>query len=197
MDIMELFTLIQASDYGRQFQMLLESASPMPLDAGSPHTSVKDELSALSVEEAFSPRTLKDAAMGMAALAGVWLLHNFLEASHRISQNLLTSTGSYWHGIVHRRETDFWNSKYWFRKIDAHPVYDPLKREVKKFVDPLPMAPEIRFLKEDAPWDPLKFVDFCEQALANGSKHYLLAQRIQLVEWELLFDFCYRKAVGA
>ena len=48
--------------------------------------------------------------------AGIWLYVDDLERSHGISQNLHTAEGSYWHGIMHRREGDFSNAKYWFRQ---------------------------------------------------------------------------------
>src|SRR5262245_21627515 len=51
-----------------------------------------------------------------AMLAGLWLYHDWLDESHRISQSLDTPTGSFWHAIMHRRERDFSNSKYWYAR---------------------------------------------------------------------------------
>src|SRR4051794_32254466 len=45
-------------------------------------------------------------------VAGLWLWHDWLDESHRISQRVETADGSYWHAIMHRREGDFSNSKY-------------------------------------------------------------------------------------
>ena len=55
-------------------------------------------------------------------LAGLWLLEGDLDASHERSQKWETPTGSYWHAIMHRREGDFGNSKYWYRRIKKHPA---------------------------------------------------------------------------
>src|SRR5208282_3154263 len=48
---------------------------------------------------------------GSAMLAGLWLWHDGLDESHRISQGLSSPAGSFWHAIMHRREGDFSNSK--------------------------------------------------------------------------------------
>lgn len=57
-----------------------------------------------------------------ALVAGLWLYVDDLDASHVVSQSLDTPTGSFWHGIMHRREGDFSNSHYWFRKVGRHPA---------------------------------------------------------------------------
>ena len=63
--------------------------------------------------------------------AGLWLYVDDLERSHAVSQSLETPSGSYWHGVMHRREGDFSNSHYWLRRAERHPLltarqsYDP------------------------------------------------------------------------
>ena len=66
---------------------------------------------------------LVQTALASAAFAGkdslasaLWLYVDELDRSHTISQGIHTATGSYWHGIMHRREGDFGNSHYWFTK---------------------------------------------------------------------------------
>ena len=61
-------------------------------------------------------------------LSGLWLLAGDLDRSHSISQEISSPDGSFWHGIMHRREGDFGNAKYWFRKVGAHPVLDQLSK---------------------------------------------------------------------
>lgn len=53
---------------------------------------------------------------------GIWLYVDDLDRSHTISQGIESTTGSYWHGIMHRREGDFSNSRYWHRKAGGHPL---------------------------------------------------------------------------
>jgi hypothetical protein len=54
--------------------------------------------------------------------AALWLYVDNLERSHPVSQGIETSTGSFWHGIMHRREGDFSNSHYWMHRSAAHPL---------------------------------------------------------------------------
>src|SRR4028119_687385 len=55
--------------------------------------------------------------------AGLLLLNDDLHASHEISQHIETPTGSYWHAIMHRREGDAFNSKYWWKRVGEHPAF--------------------------------------------------------------------------
>src|SRR5258708_4521332 len=65
--------------------------------------------------------------------AGLWLYVDNLEKSHAVSQGIETATGSYWHGIMHRREGDFSNSHHWMRKAREHPLIAELESD--GFVD--------------------------------------------------------------
>jgi hypothetical protein len=52
-----------------------------------------------------------------------------IERSHSISQNIENLEGSFLHGMMHRREGDFSNAKYWFRRVGNHPVIEQLTVE--------------------------------------------------------------------
>jgi hypothetical protein len=134
--------------------------------------------------------------MAAAAIAGVWLLHDFLDESHRISQNIETPTGAFWHGVMHRREGDFSNSKYWFRRVGAHQVLDDLDEFVAQLAADAATAKLARALQVGGRYDPFAMVDACEAALRTGGPAADLCRRVQQVEWELLFDHSYRSAVA-
>jgi hypothetical protein len=52
-------------------------------------------------------------------------------------------------------------------------------------------------LLKSSAWDPLAFVDVCE-AVANGhDSREQSAREIARLEWQLLFDFCYRGVIGS
>jgi len=95
---------------------------------------------------------------------------------------LNTPEGSFWHAIMHRREPDASNSKYWWRMVGSHTLFSLLREQ----------CPALGY----AFTTPEGFVDFCEHVRGTGSDHERTAQQVQLLEWQLLFDWCYRKAVG-
>src|SRR5258705_12686809 len=58
-----------------------------------------------------------------AVKAGLHLLNDDLERGHALAQaHEGDKTCDYWHAIVHRREGDFDNAKYWLRQVGRHPV---------------------------------------------------------------------------
>ncbi|MEM9351524.1 MAG: hypothetical protein AAGA92_00780 [Planctomycetota bacterium] len=151
----------------------------MPLDAGTPNGAVQGALRSLSREAAFGHALLVDDDAADCCLAGVWLLHSYLDESHSISQGVSTPDGSYWHGVMHRREGDYSNAKYWFRRVGGdHPVFAAVAAACG-----------------DPRWSPAEFVDACEAAAAGGrgAERCVETQRL---EWALLFEHCYRAALG-
>lgn len=166
----------------------------MPLGPGEPNEGVASRFRGLTMETLFAPALVKRPDFAQACLAGLWLWHDFLDESHRISQELTTVEGSYWHAIMHRREPDYWNSKYWFRRVGVHAVFEPLAESARAEARDGPHA--ARFLTDQRSWDPFAFVDLCETAARAGGELESFCRRVQRTEWELLFEFCWRRALG-
>lgn len=103
-----------------------------------------------------------------AIAAGIWLYVDDLDRSHRISQSLSDATGAFWHGIMHRREGDFWNAKYWFRQAGRHPA-----------------------MARIAKYDPVRFVD---EVAENHRENPAELVAMQRSEWKALFDWCLGEA---
>jgi hypothetical protein len=186
-------TSFDATRYAPLIAELLREPWTPPLDAGSPDPEVRVRLEASLKDDAFAPHRVRDRGMADACRAGLWLYHNFLDESHQISQELHTPTGSYWHALMHRREPDFDNAKYWFRRVGTHPVYEALRQNAASLAAAAP--PAAAFLRTQAAWDPFAFVDLCAAVLVGRAPCEELCRDVQKREWELLFDWCYRQAV--
>ncbi len=168
-------------DYGEALGKLL-SELPLPeLGPGRSNPAVYAELKALDHQALFEGQTVVDGAMADCCLTGLWLLHDYLDESHTLSQSIDTITGSYWHGIMHRREPDYFNAKYWFRRVGQHPVFEQMGQQVQS--------------ADLSPWDPFRFVDLCENA-ARGRGDEMSIRKIAQTEWIRLFDFSYQQALG-
>ncbi|HVW85438.1 MAG TPA: hypothetical protein VHB50_12195 [Bryobacteraceae bacterium] len=173
----------RASDYGNDVARILAldggGARPMALaPSGCVSSEARAALKKWTARElfphAFSPE---------GALSGLYLYFSCLDEAHSIAQDLATSEGSFWHGIMHRQEPDPGNAAYWFRRVGKHPVFPALHDE----------AHRIRF-DTGREWDPFEFIEFCEASRARpGSEEERIAMHVQLSEWQLLFDYCARE----
>lgn len=179
--------------HGTAFEELIDADRLCELGPGSPNRAVYNQLKSLHVETAFGTDVV-DHDMAACCISGVWLLHDFLDESHTISQEVLTNTGSYWHAIMHRREPDYSNAKYWFRRVGDHAVYQPLANAARELAGAA-SDDRSREMFSSGEWDPFRFVDLCEAATLESTAA-ALCRKVAQAEWSLLFDFCYRQAIG-
>lgn len=152
-------------------------------------------------------RTIRNANLPGLLICGLLVWNDDIAAAHPIAQAVDGVDGSYWHAIIHRREGDYWNSKYWFRLVGNHPVQAQLAN----------MAEAKPFMKKGKYMAGL-MVDACEKAsekvgaqqptgaladaantaagsttgAAPGSAEGEALQRLQLAEIKALLDYCSR-----
>ena len=128
------------------------------------------------------------AALQPSVRSAALLWHDYLDESHTISQNIPGADGSFLHGIMHRREPDYANAKYWFHRVGKHRSFSDIAKQVTRL---LKKEGETELEAKLAPrgdWDPFAFVDACRQAaelpLSNARVQSL--QAVQEIEFDCL-----------
>ena len=161
-------TLVQARD-------ILESTQPQDLVSGA----------------------VKDRDEAKALLSALWLYHDYLDESHTISQSINTPTGAFWHAIMHRREGDFSNSKYWYARCADHPALATLGAQVGALVHPYPADKSLLKVVMTG-FSTSALVDLVREVYRSpDDPRHKVAVQLQQLEWRVLFDHCTRAAAGA
>jgi hypothetical protein len=181
---------METSSFPPVIQELLGQDRLPDLGPGRPNEAIRGQLQDLTIRRLLAPRAIGRTDAARACLAALWLYHDHLDESHQLSQDIKTVEGSYWHGIMHRREPDYSNAAYWFRRVGRHPVFDSLDKAAQELAAAVPIQAVL-----PSPWDPFWFIDFCEGCVVRKEPGEELARLIQKREWELLFEYCYRMAV--
>jgi hypothetical protein len=176
------------SRYGTDIESVLAldggGSRLMPLEIGSCSSEQARHLLKTKAAREWFPASFAPEA----ALSGLFLYFSCFDESHSISQELESAEGSFWHGILHRREPDPGNAAYWFRRVGQHPVFADIRDAAEQVVTGRPVELAVKDR-----WDPFVFIDFCEDARQHpGSAADQAAREIQLAEWQLLFDYCAR-----
>lgn len=133
-----------------------------------------------------------------AAKAGLMLWIDELDLSHQQSQSIegygAEHLGDNWHAIMHRREPDEWNSKYWWRRVGSQPVHQQLAavlsaRESCAVEAGIPLSAVLETLNS-GDWNSNRFVELCEQFRDSDSEAEDELKLWQACEKVLLMKRC-------
>jgi hypothetical protein len=117
---------------------------------------------------------------------GLYYFHNGLQDSHKAFADDAGVTAAYWHGMVHRREGDFENARYWMRRAGEHPAFQEAQGRSS---DASP------HMARQTNWDPFLFIHLCEQFKYGASEYRNEIAHLQRVEFAVFFDYVWRQCV--
>lgn len=166
----------------------------------APQTPGRDREWLLQLLRAYEPvqdlPEIRSASDATALKAGLFCIHDYLEESHEFSQSVQNAgihcSGDYWHHIMHRREPDSSNAKYWSRVVGNHPLLDLLPEVIPPLFDQFQSSDVLHWKKrvlENKRWSLNTFVDFCSECDSSQDEELKkLARSIQWVEMQLLLQ---------
>ena len=107
-------------------QLLARDPLPPLVPAGVFDEALTEEIAATT-----GPATAK---------IGLYLLNDDLPHAHALAQSVEGDPlGDYWHALIHRREGDYDNARYWFGRVGPVPIlaqiYGPDPAAPKNFVE--------------------------------------------------------------
>jgi len=173
---------------------LLATLEPPQLGPG-PRAGVEPlESLRVEIDAAFAKQSVPQLGR-QTACALVLLWHDHFDAAHEIVQHLETAEASYVHAILHRREPDYSNAKYWFRRVRQHPSFEPLGKAAEKILQSSGADALASKLLPGGRWDALAFVDACEEAEARrgDAKTSGALRQVQATEFALLLEHLVRQ----
>jgi hypothetical protein len=130
-------------------------------------------------------KTIGNREMFSLVRGGLFYALDALDDCHALFQEAKSDEGSYWHGMMHRREGDFDNARYWFRRAGTLPVFNAMHRTATE-VSPT--------MGKQNNWDAYLLTGQCEQARFGAEELEPELLKLQRVEFDVLFDYCWRKS---
>jgi hypothetical protein len=197
----DLTTLLAGTPAGDLVETLRSRPVPPslgPADTWNPGLNIASQRASALL----APKRICSAEFANALKSGLLLWNDQLDASHTLSQDIHSRTGSYWHGIMHRREPDYGNSKYWMRRVDTHPIFPELREAAGKLAAASEQTADVmriaQAIADQSEWDSFAMVDWCEAANRGriDAQSAALLRRIQLAEIELLLTYSAEQAIG-
>ena len=166
-------------------------ATPEPAELGpGPRSGVQSESELSLTLDSLLGETKLPPGRQQLIRSLVLLWHDHLDASHTISQGIETADGSFLHAIMHRREPDASNSKYWWRRVGHHPAFPEIARRVAGLLVDSRRREEADLATRLVPggkWNASAFVDACDAAKDKAVIQTL--REIQRIESKVLLEF--------
>jgi hypothetical protein len=131
--------------------------------------------------------SIRDARAFALVRGALYCVVDALDPAHRVFQDDSSNLGSYWHGVMHRKEADYDNARYWFRRAGVLPPFDKMRAAAGD------ASPN---MARQETWDPYLFTGLCEQQKFGAEELTAECLALQRAEFEVLFDYCWRQAIA-
>lgn len=157
------------------------------------HPGLDEEIVALAPRVPGDDPRDKEASQAVPAMeAALHLWNDSLEGAHRIVQLFeYIPTFDLLHGIVHRREGDYSNSRYWLRNAGHHPAYYGLQARASRLLEGKDWTDEdaeagsaLNAMASQGEWNPYLFLEAVAIWQSRGGREETkeVLERLQLLE---------------
>ncbi len=180
--------LIGTQNAAARFWELLGTGELPELGPG-PRTGVLPEATVgLRLLEATRGLDLADPAAELLSATAL-LYHDHHDPAHNLVQDRTDADGCLVHAILHRREPDYWNAAYWFRRLSGHPIYRALTPGATRAAQ----SPEARGVLErltlSGDIDPLALVHECQRVAESPcTRSIAYLRQVQHLEFAALVE---------
>jgi hypothetical protein len=173
-----------------ELQKLFDTLQPPELGPG-PRPGIKSEAELKKCLDKLLGNSDAQVQQRELIVALVLLWHDHLESAHEIAQGIANTSGSFVHGIMHRREPDYGNAAYWFRRVGKHPAFAEIANRASKALNAKGDGGLAQKLIPGGEWDPFEFISACEGAARNSSPagQKELMRELQAIETSTLFEW--------
>jgi len=144
----------------------------------------------------FIQETNLSSALQPCVRSAALLWHDYLDESHAFAQNIDNADGNFLHAVMHRREPDYANAKYWFQRVGRHPSFVQIAGRAKCLLDENGKKELASRLVPHGEWDPFAFVDACEAALQPSAPAAIgqILREVQALEFDALLAHLFQGA---
>jgi hypothetical protein len=171
----------------QQIQRLIETSS-VP-DLGPNRRPGTENAASLNKELDDILRDLKVAPPRQQLIRALILLwHDHLDAAHSLAQDVEGPDGAFVHGIMHRREPDYGNAAYWFRRVGQPAAFPAIAKRAAQIPEIKSNEKAWSALFPAADWDPFAFISLCERCARGSDPVRSVLQKIQAIETEVLLE---------
>ena len=169
-----------------EFWQQFGTAEPPELTSG-PRPGVLDRRAISQRIDAFLGKVTLRGDSAALMRAATLLYHDHQDDAHDLVADRTDGSAAFLHGIVHRREPDYWNAKYWFRQCELHPAHSTLAARLATWSNPQEVA-AARALTLPGTFDPFAFVDACDSCgrVDPKSPQVAILRKIQHAEFEAI-----------